>query len=340
MRAWFWGLVVGIASALGCGSDHHGGPVPDGGAEAGSPDGAAPDGAAPEGAAPDASPDGMSDAESADEESADAADAMAEGGDADAQSCSWSRYDDGLVGAAINTVAFDARGTSSIVYATAANVLYASTDHGQTWTQRGEFGDGSIASLAMPGTDPSLLLATSSAGVIRSTDSGQTWSALSLSGEDVTAIGASPASANRLYASVYGGGVFRSDDAGMTWAAKNLGYPIALTVSLNVAPDNPDEVVSGAVLLADGGSSSGSAILRTTDGGQTWTSAATMSYLTSVRRCPSDPTVLYAGTQNGLQRSGDRGATWQVTAGTTSEVIDVGISSADCNSIVAFVLND
>jgi photosystem II stability/assembly factor-like uncharacterized protein len=294
------GMVVGVAFQFGCGSTES----TQGGARDAGTDGALLDGALFD-ATSEASPgDASVDASS------------------DAQACLWTPYDDGLTGAQIQSVAFDKRAPSSVVYAR---------------SKRGTFAGGTIAFLAMPGTDPTLLLATSSAGVIRSTDSGQTWSPLSLSGEGLSAIAAASLDANRVYVSLFGGGVLRSDDGGATWTAVDFGYPIADTFALDVAPDNADEVVAGVQIFADGGSMLQGAMLRTTNAGQTWATAASTSDVWNVRRCPASPAVLYAGTSSGLQKSSDRGATWQAQPGSTAVIIDIGVSSTDCNAIDAFV---
>ena len=263
------------------------------------------------------------------------ADASADGG----PPCGWAPYNDGLSGATISDVLFDLpRASTPTVYATSGSTLFASSNNGQTWLTRGTFSGGTIEYLSAPAGDQKLLLATSSAGVIESKDSGQTWSVLSFGNVATSAIAVAASQSLRVYVGVTGAGVFRSDDGGASWSAVNQGYPQAITMTLDVAPDNPDEVVAGVALLnAQGGASTSGALVRTTDGGESWqTVAQNDGDIWGVRRCPADPTVLYAATSDGLAQSTDRGVTWALSP-VTGVVEDVAINPSACNDVYAMM---
>jgi hypothetical protein len=252
--------------------------------------------------------------------------------------CDWAAYSDGLSGASIMDMLFDARATSSVLYATAANKIFVSADGGQTWQTRGSFSNGSIEYLAAPANNSNVLLATSSAGIIHSTDSGKTWSLLSLGSLATDSIGESASQPLRVYAGVTGAGIFRSDDGGMTFSVASQGYPNAQTFGLDVAPDNPDEVVAGVQLLNV--STPGGALLRTTDGGQSWTTASqTVGSVWSLHRCVANASVLYAGVATGLAKSADRGVTWTVTA-LPNLAEDVAINPTNCNDVWVILYAD
>jgi photosystem II stability/assembly factor-like uncharacterized protein len=265
----------------------------------------------------------------------------------DGSTCAWPSYDDGLSGAAIVDVLFDTRttpgldtrSTPDVVYATGGDAIYQSQDGGQTWHQQGTFAGGSIEYLAAPGSDPSTLLATSSAGVLKSTDEGQTWSVISLEGVAVRSIAVASGQPLRVYVGIDSLGLLRSDDGGGTWSPVVYGYPSMATLAIDVAPDDPDDVIAVGPTLnpLQGGWSTAGAIMHTTDGGQSWqTVVAGDGNIINVRRCGVDPTILYAATHVGVARSSDRGLTWS-TLLPGSEVEDVAISPTDCDDIYAMV---
>jgi photosystem II stability/assembly factor-like uncharacterized protein len=167
-------------------------------------------------------------------------------------------------------------------------------------------------------------LATEYAGILKSADSGGTFAAMNRGfvNHSLTRI---TGSGNRLYASsIYEGrhgGVFRSLDAGLEWtlcaneealAGRNLN-------SLVAAPSHPD------LLFA----ASQDEILKSADGGKTWTRLVMQPKLSpghpaqhfgrvriqSLQVVQLDKLVLFAGTQSGLFRSSDGGGSWEKLAG-------------------------
>lgn len=292
-------------------------------------------------AAPDAPTEGGSKGGGADAAAGASPDAAPDA--PDAAPCGWTAYNDGLSGGTVKDVLFDPRalpspapeggGDAVVLYATAGNTLFRSPDNGATWATQGTFAGGSIDFLATPGTDPSVLFASSSAGVIESTDTGRTWSPVSFQNVGVTYITAAPSQPLRLYAAVVGDGIYRSDDQGSTWAAEGQGYPSLETLVIDVAPDNPDEAVAGGLVP---GTSQG-AIVRTTDGGDSWqTVVQDEGVVSNIRRCDTDASVLYGATVGGVAKSTDRGATWTVTP-QSNRVEDVAITPGACNDIYAMV---
>jgi photosystem II stability/assembly factor-like uncharacterized protein len=254
----------------------------------------------------------------------------------------WTPFSDGLSGAQVVDLRFDPRAATSTLYATAANAIYVSTDAGNTWQTRGTFADGSIGYLATPGTDPTLLLASSSAGIIQSKDAGKTWSVISLEGLDTSYVVGSIAEPLRAYASVPAAGVFRSDDGGESWFAVNEGIPYADTLALDVAPDTPDDALAGGAALtaaSDWAWSDGTEhgfVVRTTDGGHTWTTTLQDAGIVWVlRRCLTDPSIVYAATNSGVARSQDRGATWALTPLPNGYVTSVAVNPSDCDDVYA-----
>lgn len=129
----------------------------------------------------------------------------------------------------------------------------------------------------------------------------------------------SPSDPDRLYCHPYRQGVFRSDDHGASWQRVDTG--IALDTELQriaVSPSNKNLVLVG--------DPANDRLLRSTDGGVSWSPvaiAADWSLLSAMAFDPHFPTVVLAsigdGPQSGLRRSTNAGLTWSLSsAGMTS----------------------
>ncbi|MBT3338418.1 MAG: DUF1080 domain-containing protein [Anaerolineae bacterium] len=128
----------------------------------------------------------------------------------------------------------------------------------------------------------------------------------------------------------FGGlGILKSTDGGQSWRilGKENGLRNLYIGSLYMHPDNPDILLAAAghlfepdtlpylERLQSEGQPSPMGIYRTTDGGENWTQTlAAFEVFSSVDICPSDPDIVYAGSEDSIYRSEDSGVTWQVTA--------------------------
>ncbi len=124
----------------------------------------------------------------------------------------------------------------------------------------------------------------------------------------------------------FGGlGILKSTDGGQSWdvLGKENGLDFLYIGSLYMHPDDPDTLFAAAGHVApelasqkwdaDGHSPMG--IYRTTDGGDSWTqvleaSEARAQAFSAVEICPSDPEIIYAGSDASIYRSDDGGDTW------------------------------
>jgi photosystem II stability/assembly factor-like uncharacterized protein len=129
----------------------------------------------------------------------------------------------------------------------------------------------------------------------------------------------------------FGGlGVLKSTDGGQSWETlgKENGLELLYIGSLFMHPENPDVLLAaaghvvnepaGMAWEAQGYSPAG--IYRTSDGGETWTHVlepeeSVWQAFSAVDMCPSDPNIVYAGSDAAVFRSEDAGLTWEKTAG-------------------------
>jgi len=260
--------------------------------------------------------------------------------DAEAATCGWSPYSDGLSGAAMIDVLYDLRAAPGTVYATTAQNIYQSTDSGFTWHLQGSSSAGNLEFLSAPGSDPNFFLASSGNGVLTSNDAGKTWSVLSFEGVGTSYVAAAPSQPLRVYASVPGAGIFRSDDGGSAFSSINNGVPFGDAIAMDIAPDSADDALAVMMLINAQNAWSDSVVVRTTDGGNTWNTVLSgAGYSWNVRRCAANADIVYVATADGVARSQDHGATFTVIP-TQGLVEDVEISPADCNDVYVMIESD
>ncbi|MEW6357700.1 MAG: hypothetical protein AB1696_15315 [Planctomycetota bacterium] len=186
-------------------------------------------------------------------------------------------------------------------------------------------------------TDPNTVFMTDLwSGINRSINCGQSWT--SINNGIVTRCGPSedaipifvleidPRNPNVMWAgSEWKWSIYKSTDAGKTWCVKNNGVPKydygATIMTFAFHPTDPNTVYCGAdVRGARDDQPSAGAILKTSDGGETWQEIHRAGApVTRVIVEPRNPDTLYASTgisvkipseENGVLKSADGGKTW------------------------------
>ncbi|MEW5938333.1 MAG: YCF48-related protein [Chloroflexota bacterium] len=208
--------------------------------------------------------------------------------------------------------------------------IYKSTDGGATWTKR-DNGVVEQSGITFRGitVDP--------------TDSDVVYAA----GEISSWAGGQPERRGREFDMVRGV-VYKTTDGGRNWKAVWRGNNLARYVWIDPRDTNVLYVSTGifdreaANSDPATGSPGGEGVLKSTDGGQTWTpvnNGLNNLYVGSLFMHPTDPDILIAGTGNnqyrqnsGVYRTTDGGATWTQTLVTGDEPIEsVEISASDPN---------
>jgi photosystem II stability/assembly factor-like uncharacterized protein len=235
--------------------------------------------------------------------------------------------------------------------------VWRSTDYGSTWQPLFDREPtGSIGAIAVSPSNPNVIYVGSGAGIIRpdlaqgngvykSTDAGKTWTNVGLTDTRMIAnIAVDPANPDRVFVAALGHpygpnpqrGVFRSTDGGKTW--EKVLYKDEYTSANDVVMDPADPQTLYAGLWqqqqsyheADDFGAGGNGILKSSDGGTTWThltEGLPDAIEANLAIAPGDPRTLYAfvagvpprGARTrgspttgvvGLYKSADAGAHW------------------------------
>jgi hypothetical protein len=188
-------------------------------------------------------------------------------------------------------------------YSPGGGILYASHDHGASWSAADV---PPVVAVALDPANPANVYATTLYGQFaKSNDAGATWSVSGLPGGigESVAIGSSG-----IYVTDTGAGLYRSIDGGATWAARQSPQPGVVAIFAGR---------SGALYTIF----NPSMFCRSTDGAATWTCSPFPAYVefdnvSIVELGPggsgTDP-LLLAVHSSGILSSADGGATWNTT---------------------------
>lgn len=161
-----------------------------------------------------------------------------------------------------------------------------------------------------------------------------------------------PLDSNILYAGSASGGIWKSTTAGNganAWTRLETGFPVLGVGAIALDPVNPDILYIGTgevynlensapnVAFRTTRGTYGIGILKSTDGGQTWTHSLDWSYgdlrgVQEIKVNPLRPATVYAATTEGLLRSYDAGASWQ-TVHAVSMAVDIDFDPSDTSRI-------
>jgi photosystem II stability/assembly factor-like uncharacterized protein len=173
---------------------------------------------------------------------------------------------------------------------------------------------GSTTSNSIPVTNA--LQPTNASGLaFKSDDGANTWAVAQnrLAADDVRSLVIDPATPSTIYAAT-DEGVFKTTDSGDTWRPANEGLTALDIRALIMDPKNPSNLY--AVGFAEPYDESGG-VLKSTDGGGSWSATSQTAGVYSVSVDPLNPSVIYAAGKSakggGVFKSTDGGETWAFT---------------------------
>jgi photosystem II stability/assembly factor-like uncharacterized protein len=231
--------------------------------------------------------------------------------------------------------------------------VHRSSDGGAQWSVLSTSG---LPADAVPNTLAALpggvFLLNTDYGTYRSTDAGATWQLLEgpLSSGDAAAFVTIPGSpASVLASTAYG--LFASKDAGAIWQAFGKGLPFNSSITgllTDVRQPNRVFAISYAERPADGTAEASAAplvrelkppmLLRSVDGGSTWTPASQglpgvdpMAWTLD----PNDPNTLFISSRERMFRTTDAGLKWQTASLPAGGHYALAIAPSDSNVVYA-----
>lgn len=221
----------------------------------------------------------------------------------------WDAILNDLSGVAFSTLAF---APPSTVFAGDEFGVMKSVDREKGWdgSDEGIATKGSVSCLIVDPKAPSTIYAATGGGVFKSTDAGVKWRAIheGMNRLAISVVAMDPARPSVLFAGSMGGALFKSTDGGGQWkqvaagpvqAEAQNGMAEIRVQSIAVDPKNSALVYAGMV-------GTGNGVLRSTDGGETWSPFAAGIAETDVFALmvdssrPDAVSTVYAATENGV----------------------------------------
>jgi uncharacterized protein (TIGR03437 family) len=131
----------------------------------------------------------------------------------------------------------------------------------------------------------------------------------------IAALAVDPRDNNVVYAGAAEGGVWKTIDGGVNWAPLTDDQVSLATGSIALDPRSPDTIYVGTGEgNFNGDGYYGAGILKSTNGGNSWTNILgpfALDYIAAIAVSPTDSNVVICGSRrNGIFRSADAGATW------------------------------
>ena len=157
-------------------------------------------------------------------------------------------------------------------------------------------------------------------------------------GGPVTCLVTHPTNASILWAGAAGGGIWKSVDGGTTWTHASDNLASLRIGSLAIDPANPNVLYAGTGTSYSFYRTTGLGMLKSTDGGATWTSLAatansTWQYVNRIAVSHTNSQVVLVAQDNGIFRSADGGTTWTLVQ--AGFMTDIETHPTDGNKAIA-----
>ncbi|MFY9608715.1 MAG: YCF48-related protein [Blastocatellia bacterium] len=201
----------------------------------------------------------------------------------------------------------------NLVYVNACSGIFRSVNAGDKWTKLPGIpfsARRTYALLPHPG-EPNTIFAGTSEGLWRSRDGGKRWMLLTSKSMVIRSIVVTRDKPNRVLIATDDFGIRISDNLGDDFVESNTGF-----IHRHILAIQADAGERGRILASVYHDGSGGSVFASLDGGVSWQPSSQGMAGRDVfafYQLPDQPNVVYAGTNNGVFRSNDRGASWSST---------------------------
>lgn len=165
-------------------------------------------------------------------------------------------------------------------------------------------------------------------------------------GGRTNSIAIDPRDPNVIYLGAALGGVWKTTDGGQNWTSLTDDQPSLASGGIAIAPSNPDTIYVGTgEENFSGDSLYGAGILRSDDGGATWTQLGTDVFVdpngggartSRILVDPKDSNTIYVGTTWGLWKSTDGGQSWALKLSSRTQAAITDLIMAPDNPAVLY----
>lgn len=146
-----------------------------------------------------------------------------------------------------------------------------------------------------------------------------------------------PTNANIFYVAAPSGGVWKTTNGGTSWTPLTDTLPTLGASCLIVHPTSPNTIFLGSG-DRDAGDAPGLGVLKSTDGGASWTFANSgmgNETVGDLLMHPTNSSILIAATTDGIYRTTNGGTSWTKTSPNSNDFKDLEFKPGDPNTVYA-----
>lgn len=208
------------------------------------------------------------------------------------------------------STAFDPQEPSTLYVGTTQNGLLMTLDGGQSWQQARGLTTGQISSIAVDPKDKCTVFVARLNQLLKTDTCGRDWGQVYYdprTAQQYTSVVIDPSNSSVIYAGNVDGDILRSEDGGASWRVL---YRADARISMITIDRRSPQTLYIAT--------NGAGMLKSTNRGEAWTEIrAELDGFEGARRPfgvyidPSNSSILFHVSRNGILRSTDGGGTWQ-----------------------------
>jgi photosystem II stability/assembly factor-like uncharacterized protein len=229
---------------------------------------------------------------------------------------SWRLIKSGMIDDSdIFAITIDSENNNHLI-ASACSGIYESVNGGENWRKiQGIPGQSRrTRDIVQHPSRPGTLYAGTTEGFWMSVNGGKSWSLTTPRNIEINKIAVHPDEPNRVFIATNNFGVMVSNDGGRNFVQTNTSFTSRFTYSITPDVEQPDRLYATTMNT----SSSGGFFFYSEDGGQSWLQAkgldTTRDAAFTVLQDRLNPNLVYMGTNRGIFKSLDRGASWTLIA--------------------------